>query len=163
MQTITRKFLVKKIPNLQGIPCVEERRFYLYHKNGTVIRVQSKDKTFELERKITTSHLARESEKIILTNAEFNALSSVSNDFVIRGNYKISTTPGIVLRIYHERFEGLVRAEVSFQSVKLAKSFVAFEWMGKEITNTPLGTDEALIDLSMEDFVKELKIENNYQ
>lgn len=63
MQTITRKFIVKKIPNLNRKKCFIQERFYLYRKNGVVIRVQSSDNIFELERKVDVSELIRESEK----------------------------------------------------------------------------------------------------
>ncbi|HCS78212.1 TPA: hypothetical protein DIV55_00545 [Patescibacteria group bacterium] len=152
MQTITRKFLVKQVPNLTGKKRWVQNRFYLYRKNGVVIRVQSSGDIFELERKVNKTTLIRESEKITITKDEFEALSKTSSDSINRDNYLISETPHVALRIYHMRFEGLVRAEVEFQSVEEANLFSPLEWMGEEITNTALATDETLLDLTAQDF-----------
>lgn len=154
MQSITRRFLVNKIPNLKGIECVPQNRFCLYRKNGIVIRVQTSGNVFELERKVDTSTYVREGEKISITKEEFSVLSELAPDSVIRDNYIIKKMPLVVLRIYHGRFEGLVRAEIKFKSIDEAKRFVPFQWLGKEITNTPLAKDETLLGLTDIEFQK---------
>lgn len=152
MRSITRVFLVNKIPDLEGIECVSQKRFYLYRHNGVVIRVQTKGDMFELERKVDKSAYIRESEKISITQEEFRALSKLASDSVMRDNYLITKMPHVVLRIYHGSFEGLVRVEIKFKSIKEAKSFVPFEWVGKEITDTPLAKDETLLGLTDREF-----------
>lgn len=132
--------------------CYIQERFYLYRKNGVVIRVQSSDNIFELERKVDVSELIRESEKIFITKNEFEALSKIAKDTITRENYIMSETPRLILRIYHGRFEKLVRVEVEFPSVEKANQFTPLEWMGKEITTTPLAKDETLLELTDENF-----------
>jgi len=154
MRSITRIFLANKIPDLQGARCVSQSRFYLYRKNGVVIRVQTKGDTFELERKVNKSAYIREGEKISITRDEFDVFSKSASDHVIRDNYLISKTPLVVLRIYHGRFEGLARVEIKFKSVDEAKSFVPLNWLGKEITLTPLAKDETLLGLTEREFQK---------
>lgn len=154
MQIITRKFLVKKIPDLTRKEHWVQNRFYLYRKNGIVIRVQSKGDVFELERKASKTALIRESEKIIITKEEFEAISKITSDHVTRDSYMIGEAPYITLRIYHGRFEGLVRVEIEFSSVEEANQFTPLVWMGKEITTTPLAKDETLLNLTASDFQK---------
>lgn len=154
MQIITRKFLVKQVPDLTGKEHWVQNRFYLYRKNGIVIRVQSKGDLFELERKVSKTALIRESGKIIITKEEFEAISKTTSDHVTRDSYVIGEVPYITLRIYHGRFEGLVRVEIEFPSVEEANHFSPPVWMGKEITTTALAKDETLLDLTASDFQK---------
>lgn len=81
-------------------------------------------------------------------------MSKIAKDTVVRDNYIMSETPRLILRIYHGRFEKLVRAEVEFPSVEKANHFSPPGWMGKEITTTPLAKDETLLDLPASDFQK---------
>lgn len=154
MQTITRKFLVKQFPDLTGKKYWGQNRFYLYRKNRIIIRIQSIGEAFELERKVSKTDLVRESEKISITKEEFEAISKITMDHVIRDSYVVSETPRLILRIYHGRFEGLVRAEIAFQSIEEANRFIPLPWMGKEITSTPLAKDETLLDLTNNEIQK---------
>lgn len=154
MQTIMRKYLVKQLPDLTEKKHWGQNRFYLYKKNGIVIRVQTDGEKFELERKESKTDVVRESKKITITKEEFEAISKITTDHVIRDNYVVSEMPRIILRIYHGQFEGLVRAEIEFQSVEEAHRFVPPQWMGKEITSTPLAKDETLLNLTNNEFLK---------
>ncbi|MBI5613926.1 hypothetical protein HY947_03290 [Candidatus Gottesmanbacteria bacterium] len=160
MQTITRKFLVKHIPDLTGNKHWIQNRFYLYRKNGIVIRVQSNGKEFELERKVTETDLIRESKKIMISKEEYEAIGKNATEHVTRDNYMMSETPRTILRIYHGQFEGLVRAEIEFKSVEQAKQFIPLSWMEAEITATLLAKDETLLDLTRIDFQKLLSLKN---
>lgn len=154
MQTITRKFLVKQLPDLTGKEHWSQKRFYLYRKNGIVVRIQSVGEVFELERKVSKTDLIRESEKISITKEEFEGISRTTADYVVRDNYTMSETPRIALRVYREQYEGLVRAEIEFQSAEEANRFIPLPWMAKEITLTPLAKDETLLSLTYDDFHK---------
>lgn len=146
--------MVKQLPDLTGKEHSVQSRFYLYRKNGIVIRVQSSGNIFELERKVSKTALIRENEKIAITKDEFEAIDKTVTENIIRDSYLISEAPNIVLRMYHGKFEGLIRAEVEFQSVEEANRYTLLEWMGKEITNTPLAKDQTLLDLTDSDFRK---------
>lgn len=152
MQSITRKFIVTTPPDLNGKECLSQNRFYLYRKNGIVIRVQSKGDKFELERKIDKSNIVRESEKIAITKDEFMILHKNVVDEVIRESYLINENPNTTLMVYHGKFEGLARAETKFLTAEEAIHFSPPAWMGKEITDSPLGKDETLLDLNDADF-----------
>lgn len=154
MESITRKFLVRQPPPLNVQEGIHEERYYLYRDKGIVIRIQSKGNQYELERKINTSNLLRESEKILITKEEFDSLRKTVSDKIVRETYYLSETPSIALRIYHGKFEGLVRAEVTFPSIKEAQDYAIPAWLGKEITDLVLSRDETLLGLTDEEFKK---------
>ncbi|OGK54285.1 hypothetical protein A3B56_01665 [Candidatus Roizmanbacteria bacterium RIFCSPLOWO2_01_FULL_45_11] len=154
MQTITRKFLVKDIPDLSHQKAIQNNRFYLFISEGLVIRVQNNGDTYEIERKVDISELIREKHKIEISKEEFEALSNLTNKNISRDSYLISEKPRVTLKIYHNNFEGLVRAEVSFDSIEEAQNFKPLDWFNKEITNSPLAKDETLSNLSIEEFRK---------
>lgn len=153
---IERKFLVKKLPDLSGLEPVSYERHYIYRSDGVEIRVQKKGKKYEFERKVETSALTREGQKFQITEEEFNFFKSLSTHEIIRDSYLVSENPEISLKIYHGKHEGLVRAEIEFESEKEAKNFKPLDWFGKEISDSPVGRDGRLIQLSEEDFKKQI-------
>jgi len=142
---IERKFLVRKLPNLAGIRKVVYERYYLYKGNGIEIRIQKKMNRYEFERKIETTHLSRETQKFEITKQEFEFLKGQASEALVRDSYLISENPEVSIKIYHGRFEGLMRAEVEFKTEEEAEKFSAPEWFGSEISNSSLGRDSKLI------------------
>ena len=67
--------------------------------------------------------------------------------------------PGIKggsIKVYKGKYAGLIRAEFEFESEKEAKAFEKPDWVGTEISNSPLGRDSRLSNLCKEDFNREL-------
>ena len=149
---IERKFLVKTLPDLSGKTKQVFERYYLYRGKGVDVRIQKVDSTYEFERKSEVSGLGRETQKFEITKEEFEALKKKSGEGIIRDSYLMSENPEVTIKIYHGRFEGLLRGEVEFESEKAAQKFVPLDWMGKEITDTSLGRDSKLLDLSTGEF-----------
>lgn len=149
---IERKFLVRTLPDLIDIEKVEYERYFLFNANNSEIRLQKKGSKFELERKVLISHHERKREKLELTQEEFDALKPLNTIPIIRDGYKISTNPDVSVKIYHGQYEGLVRAEVEFESLEKLELFRPPDWFGKEITDTPLARDSELVRLSAEEF-----------
>ncbi len=147
---IERKFLIKDIPDLSSITPVRYERYYIKRAPGFEERIQKKDDVFEYEIKKEISNLERTKDKRIITEKEFNAFKNQVTESIIRDSYKINST--ISIKKYYGKFVGLVRAEVEFDSIEKAKNFVPEVWMGKEITDSPLGRDAKLLDLSEGDF-----------
>ena len=154
---IERKFLVKTLPDLSGKTKQVFERYYLYRGKGVDVRIQKVDSTYEFERKSEVSGLGRETQKFEITKEEFEALKKKSGEGIIRDSYLMSENPEVTIKIYHGRFEGLVRAEVEFTSEEDAKKFTSHDWMGEEITDTPLGRDSRLLDLTDKKFKDLLK------
>jgi len=92
--------------------------------------------------------------KYEITQTEFEQLKKQAPYWIFRKSYKISQEPNISIKVYSDRFEWLQRVEVEFNSEEQAYSFVIPDWFGEEITDSPLGRDSQLINLSEEEFKK---------
>lgn len=154
---IERKFLVKKLPDLSRLKPYHYERYYLERGKGAEERIQFVNGKYEWEKKIEKSALERSTEKKEISKSQFNALKMKAAEAIIRDSYQFSEGPKVSIKIYSGRFEGLVRAEIEFESIEEAKKFQPPEWMGKEITQSSLGRDAKLLDLAQEEFVNLLK------
>lgn len=154
---IERKFLVKKIPDLNNLESISYERYFLYSSENIEIRIQKKCEKYQFERKEKLSNLSANKQKFDISKEEFDVLKQYSWKSIIRDSYLLTTNPEITLKIYHGRFEGLYRAEVEFGDEESAKNFVPFDWFGKEITNSPMGRDSTLLDLTEEEFDQLMK------
>ncbi|HEY1074255.1 MAG TPA: hypothetical protein VGE59_00945 [Patescibacteria group bacterium] len=150
---IERKFFIKELPDLSAREKIEYERYFLYNADGIKLRVQRKGERFELERKINVSEVERSREKIDVSEEEFALLKSLAKQVIIRDSYIVNDSPSITIKIYHEKFEGLMRAEVEFDSAQELENFVPLAWFGTEITASPLARDADLLKLSEEKFL----------
>ncbi len=149
---IERKFLIKALPDLSQKEKVSYERYYLFDKDGVELRVQKKGDKFELERKVHISDTERTREKLEISEGEFNLLKTLSSKVIIRDSYEISKSPDVTVKVYHGQYEGLVRAEVEFESTEELEKFQAPSWFGTEITSSPLARDSQLLRLSEQEF-----------
>ncbi|OGE30576.1 hypothetical protein A2631_03405 [Candidatus Daviesbacteria bacterium RIFCSPHIGHO2_01_FULL_44_29] len=161
MDEIERKFLIKKLPDLSDQTPILYERYYLRRGDDVEDRIQLKGGKYEREILESVSSLARKKHKTTLTKGEFESLKQQASEVIIREGYQIKDIPNGTIKIYHGRFEGLIRAEVEFPSEEKAQAFKAPDWFGKEISDTPLSRDSRLLDLSDEDFKKLLS--KNFQ
>lgn len=167
---IERKFIVDS--NNQSflkliadrVPVVENR-YYLLKEGGVELRFTSLQKNeadfdYTLDRMevLDTSLTVRTEERIKITKPEFNALRALvlckdsHTEPIVRNSYHIQNEPKLQLKVYEARYDGLVRAEVEFDSVEDCESYVPLDWMGAEISDTPIGNDVTLANLSREEF-----------
>lgn len=153
---IERKFLIDVLPDLSSLEKVEYERYFLFNQNGIEIRLQQKGSNYELERKVHISINERTREKLEITCDEFNELKKQSTTAIRRTSYKLSGNPEVSIKIYHGDYEGLIYAEVEFNSMADLKNFKKPDWLGDEITDTPLARDSKLIKLSRDEFVEQL-------
>ena len=149
---IERKFFVKEMPDISGLQPLHYERYFLERSNGREVRIAKVGDSYVYEEKNEVSDLERTREKREITRPEFEKLKEHSSEGIVRERYSISENPKIAIQIYHGRFEGLIRAEVEFDSEDAARSFVPLSWMGKEITGLPIARDGKLLDLSDEEF-----------
>lgn len=150
---IKRKFLVKEMLDLSDKKPVRYERHYLKSEDGVEERVQKKEDVFEYEIKKRISDLERTKDKKIITEEEFDALRENASEAIIRDSYKLDENSSI--KIYKGRFEGLIRFEIEFDSKEEAEKYIPAEWLGEEITHSPLGRDSELLKLTESEF-KEL-------
>ncbi len=155
---IERKFYVKEMPDLSLTKPLHYERFFLERSEGREIRISKVDNRYWYEVKNELSELERTREKKEITKEEFDSLKRGSSEVIMRERYDLSSNPKISIQIYHGRFEGLVRAEVEFETEEEAKNFKPLEWMGEEMTGLPIARDSKLIDLSDAEFKTYLKL-----
>lgn len=156
---IERKYLIKQMPNLKNIKPIRYERYYINDNIDNQIRVQKKDEKFELETKRKISDIEYKKEKQELTEQEFLKLIKNCKKVIIRDSYLINEKPNITIKIYHETYKGLVRAEVELSNENEYKNFEIPEWFGKDITNTELGMDARLVKLDRVNFLEILRME----
>ena len=154
---IERKFFVHEMPDLSGIEPLHYERYFLKRENGIEERISKVNDKYVYERKSEISTLERSREKKEISKEEFDRLKEKASETLIRDRYNILTNPEVSIQIYHGRFEGLVRAEVEFETEEKAKSFVPLPWMGKEMTGLSIARDSKLLDLTNEEFQEYLK------
>ncbi len=155
---IERKFLVKKMPSLKWLEAICYERCFLIRNEKIEIRVQKKAEKYEFERKEKSSNLFAKKQKIEIQKKEFERFKKTTKEEIIRDSYILDNKdPEISVKVYHGRFEGLVRVEVEFSDEKSAKKFTPPKWFWKEITDSPLGKDSKLLDLSDKEFKKLMK------
>ncbi len=152
---IERKWFVHTLPDLQGLKPWHDERFYLYSDEQRSIRFQKREQLFELERMDSISTLSRKQEKIIISEAEFEALQKIAKGPLARDSYLLQQEPQITIKLYRGPFYGLIRAEVEFTSEERARQFVPLSWFAHEIeTSCPLGRDSILVNLNQTEFVQ---------
>lgn len=170
---IERKFYIS--PNNESLhsalkdkaPFIEER-YYLYRKDGIEIRFtrlsSPENRYYTLDRmalqqsETADSHIVRTKERLKISSQEFDELLALvqlrnpSAKPIIRWSYHMGDTPKFEIKVYQGRHEGLVRAEIEFDTQEEASVFAPLSWFGPEITNSPVGIDTRLPDLSDEEF-----------
>lgn len=155
---IERKFLVKKLPDLTGLIKVPQERYFIQRSLLFEEGLKKKGSHFLYETKFTLSQQEKIQEKINITKEEFEALKYKGTDILKRDSYQLSKKKPIVcIKKYKGDYKGLILSEVLFDSVDEMEAFEKFSWMGKEVTDTVLGKDARLIDLSREDFLRVLE------
>lgn len=146
---IERKFLVSEMPDISGIVAVPYERYYTRIEEGFSERIQRKGERYEIETKRKLSDLEHDKNKRSISREEFELHRPQSVGVgIVRDSYNISDNPRISIKVYHGQFEGLVRAEIEFDSVDSAEAFDPLPWMGREITGTSLGLDAELVRLT---------------
>jgi adenylate cyclase len=120
---IERKFFVKNMPDLSGIIPISYERYFLKRESGEEIRISKIGESYVYEEKSEVSSLERTREKREISKEKFEELKQNSSEAIIREKYVISSDPNIAIQIYHGKFEGLIRAEVGFDSEEGAKMF----------------------------------------
>ena len=166
---IERKYLADPSGlTLSAYPKKEMSQGYL--STDPVIRIRRSNDNYILTVK-SGGLLAREEFETDLTKEQFDRLSAkVEGTFLSKTRYLIpysSADSGIVpdtevpassgreytieLDLFHDALDGLVYAEVEFDSVEEANAFTPPAWFGKEVTEDGSFTNAALSRLSAEE------------
>ena len=162
---IERKFLVNDMPSLRGIRKVPQERYFIQRGELFEEGMKRKGDTYTYESKFMLSKDEKKREQIIVTQEEFETSKSRGTSIIERDSYSLTKkSPVISIKKYHGTYSGLILAEVEFDTIDEMEDFIPLDWMGPEVTHTPLGKDARLVDLTREKFVKILgDIKDNYE
>lgn len=130
---IERKFLVKELPNLEGVKYSKIKQGYFSVKPEK--RVRQKDEKYYITEK-GEGDMVREEKEWEIDKKEADMHFAMSKTYIIeKTRYYIPYGENTIeLDIYGGKHEGLVVAEVEFETVEKANEFVAPEWFGEDIT-----------------------------
>lgn len=132
---IERKFLISHLPdNLESYKCRIIEQGYLSTK--PVVRVRKDNDEYYLTYK-GSGKLAREEYNLPLTKEAYeHLLKKADGNIITKKRYEIPDGNGytIELDIFEGVFLGTVLAEVEFESVEEANSYIAPDWFTKDVT-----------------------------
>jgi len=149
---IEHKYLIKQLPdNLDSYKKKEIEQGYL--NRSPVLRIRKSNNKYiftykmKKEMKSKDAPIVNEEIEAALTKQAYEHLKEkvdgnliVKTRYIIPYSYKASDISGvkkyeIELDVFHGKLEGLVFAEVEFESVEDAKAFVKPSWFGEEVSS----------------------------
>ena len=136
---IERKFLIESPPDgFDSFPASQvEQAYVAVDPAGTEVRIRRRAGNTTLTIKGGTG-LARAEEEIAIAAGAFERLWDLAAGRVVRKRrYEIPAGDGLTIEldVYEEGLEGLVVAEVEFDSAAEAERFVPPAWFGAEVTD----------------------------
>jgi len=132
---IERKYIIEETPkNLKGFLSKKIKQGYI--STSPVIRIRQLGEEYILTIK-GKGLLAREEHELNISESEFYTLSKKVDGIVIDktryyipfGNYTIE------FDIFHKDYDGLLLAEVEFETLEEANSFTPPDWFGEDVTH----------------------------
>ena len=146
---LTRRFFVKSLKGLElSSPIIYERYYISDH-----VRIQKRDDVFEKEI-ISENGLTT---KTKISQSDFDKLKELSGNCIVRESYLYLRDDRVSVKKYLGKYEGLIRAEVEFETKQEMDEYQKEAWMGAEITDTPLAFDGLLNGLDEREFRKLLE------
>ena len=135
---IERKFLVEQLPDgLDGHHSREIEQGYLAITDDLEVRLRRYgDQSFLTVK--SSGNESRIEEEIEIDEGRFAALWPLTDGRRIqKRRYRIPFGDGLTIEldVYHDRLEGLLTAEVEFNSLADATAFVPPGWLGPEVTD----------------------------
>ena len=130
---IERKFLVREIPNLEGLKCSKIKQGYI--SISPEVRVRKKDDTYYLTKKGEGMIVREEIEKEISKSEGEKYFSKIISNLIEKNRYYIKHDEyTIELDIYEGKFKGLIVAEIEFNTLDEAMAFTPPTWFGEDIS-----------------------------
>lgn len=136
---IERKYLIRQLPEKleERYKCRRIEQGYL--STAPVVRVRQDNDDYYLTYK-SAGLLAREEYNLPLTKDSYLHLLAKADGIILtKDRYEIPLSDGLIaeLDIFHGKYEGLVLAEVEFDSIDSANSFQAPDWFAEDVTMDP--------------------------
>lgn len=134
---IERKFLIKDIPfELTGFKARKIEQAYLC--TNPVVRIRKSDSEYYLTYK-GKGKIAREEYNLPLTEEAYaHLLTKADGNILTKTRYEIPIENGLIIEldVFSGKFEGLVLAEVEFESLEQANAYIPPEWFGRDVSIT---------------------------
>lgn len=146
---LTRRFIIQSLENINVNNPVRYERYYINDN----LRIQSKNNALEKEILDKNNVII---EKINISEEEFNKLKKEAYSKIIRDSYLYLDDNRVSIKKYLDRYKGLIRVEIKFNSIDEMNNYEPENWMEAEITNSPLAFDKYLSKLSGQEFLVEL-------
>lgn len=147
---LTKRYIVEKLDNIILSSPIRYERYYINDN----LRIQKKGDKLEKEILDNENNIV---EKMTISQNEYNLLKNKSYTKIIRDSYLYLNDERVSIKKYYDNYDGLIRIEVKFNSIKEMNTYQKELWMGKDITNTPLAFDKYLSKLTRDEFLLELK------
>lgn len=132
---IERKFTIKQLPaNLENYPCKLIEQGYLC--TNPVVRIRQENDSYYLTYK-GSGMLAREEHNLPLNKEAYEHLRpKIDGNLITKKRYCIPIEDGLMIEldIFKGCFEGVIIAEVEFDSVEAANAWAAPDWFDADVT-----------------------------
>lgn len=140
---IERKFLIKEMPDLSKYSYKKMEQGYL--NTSPTVRVRRENDEYYLTYKSKSiDGISREEYNLPLTKEAYDhMIKKCDGNIITKTRYLIPITDSenshdsltAELDVFEAPFEGLIFAEVEFETVEKAKSFIKPEWFGEDVTD----------------------------
>lgn len=135
---IERKFLIKEIPNYlkDNLGILEPKNMIQYYiGDNPEIRIRLANNIFTLTIK-SGQGLVRHEVETDITEEDFNSIINMGNfPYVSKTRYNVPIDSNVIELDIYENMEGLITAEVEFNTIEDAENFVPPNWFYTELTN----------------------------
>ena len=158
---IEKKFLVKDIShlNLSNYNKIEMIQDYLYIDQLTIVRkrkcIKNNTTTYTYTIKTDKKNLSVNEIEKEITKAEYNSLpTNPSYNSLSKTRYIIPYIENlkIELDVFHGIYDGIIFAEIEFNSEEQTNSTPIPDWFDKELSHTITNSDMAMRKIEIEEF-----------
>ena len=132
---VERKFLIKNIPfNLENYKHKEIEQSYISYEPET--RLRKLNDKYYLTKKSNGTLIREEDEKVISNELYNELIINRLNNTIMKRRYYIPYNDLLIeFDIYKGILEGLMVAEIEFDSIEESKKFIIPSWFYKEVTD----------------------------
>jgi CYTH domain-containing protein len=134
---IERKFLIEETQLPKDLETYEHKEFEQgYLCTNPVVRARREGDSYVLTYK-GGGLLKREEYNLPLDHASFSHLIQKADGIIIKKTryfLPLDETHTIELDIFHDQLDGLMLAEIEFETEEEAKSYIVPDWFGREVT-----------------------------
>ena len=132
---IERKFKVEKLPNLENVKKAKIIQAYLNTDSEPTLRIRKYNDeyllTYKYSKKDNEINVCNEVELPITEECFNNLLTKIEGNIIEKTRYFINE---IELDIFEGKYEGLILAEVEFESIEDANRYNKPDWLGEDVT-----------------------------